>query len=386
MSSTHDGSAAASRSHAPEATSPIRVGVDVMGGDHAPDAILKGCIQALPELNPGDRLVLIGDERVIRELLEERRVDPADPRLEIVHTSQVIEMGDSAAKAVRSKPDSSIVRMAQLGAEGHPQRCDVVLSAGNTGACVAAGTLHMRRLPGVIRPGIAVTIPAFHGPVILIDAGANPEPKPEHLWQYGIMADELARTTLGVAKPRIGLMNIGSEELKGTDLIRQTRDMLRATPGLNFIGFIEGRDFFDGVADAIITDGFMGNTMLKMAEGLARSLFKAIAAEIIELDPELALRFEPVVKTIYAKNDYHEHGGAPLLGVNGALFIAHGSSEARTIRAAIRNCRTFVRSNVNGHIVRRLAEANASTGFAEPPARSDRPESRRPDETPTFGR
>lgn len=336
-----------------------------MGGDHAPDAILKGCVLALPELAPGDKLVLIGDESVIREMLEEREVSPSDQRLEIIHASQVIEMGDSAAKAVRAKSDSSIVKMAQLGAEGHPQRCDVVLSAGNTGACVAAGTLHMRRLPGVIRPGIAVTIPAFHGPVVLIDAGANPEPKPDHLWQYGIMADELARATLGIQNPRVALMNIGSEELKGTDMIRQARDLLRATPGINFIGYIEGRDFFDGAADVIVTDGFLGNTMLKMAEGLARSLFKAIAAEIIELDPELALRFEPVVKAIYAKNDYHEHGGAPLMGVNGALFIAHGSSEARTIRAAIRNCRKFVHAGVNTHMVKRLADARKAVGLVE---------------------
>lgn len=354
--------------NAAQSARPVRVGVDVMGGDHAPDAIMKGCVQALDELNAGDKIVLIGDRDVIRELLEEREVAFDDPRIEVVHTTQVIEMGDSAAKAVRSKTDSSIVRMAQLGAQGgeaHPQRCDVVLSAGNTGACVAAGTLHMRRLPGVVRPGIAVTVPAFHGPVVLIDAGANPEPKPDHLWQYGIMADELAKSTLGIANPRVALMNIGSEELKGTDMVRQARDMLRATPGLNFIGYAEGRDFFDGVADVVITDGFLGNTMLKMAEGLAKSLFKAIAAEIIEIDPELALRFEPVVKAIYKKNDYHEHGGAPLLGVNGALFIAHGSSEARTIKAAIRNCRTFVRSGVNEHLVRRLAEANAALGLNE---------------------
>lgn len=335
---------------------PIRIGVDIMGGDHAPDVILKGCVAALPDLSRGDTLVLVGPQQLIADLLAEKGIDPADPRIEIVHAPDVIEMGESAAKGVKGKPDSSIVVMHKLGAEGHPRRCDVVLSAGNTGACVAAAMLHMRRLPGVIRPGIAVTVPVFHGPLVLIDAGANPEPKAEHLWQYGIMADELARDVLGIKKPRVALMNIGSEEGKGTGIIKEARDLLKSTPDLNYIGYIEGRDFFEGAADVVVTDGLVGNTLLKAAEGMARSLFKAIAAEIIEQDPLLALKFEPIVKAIYAKNDYHEHGGAPLLGVNGACFIAHGSSEARSIRAAIRNCRAFVRAGVNDRIVRRLEE------------------------------
>jgi glycerol-3-phosphate acyltransferase PlsX len=151
-------------------------------------------------------------------------------------------------------------------------------------------------------------------------------------------------------------MNIGSEEAKGTGIIKQTRDLLRATPGMNYIGYVEGRDFFEGVADVVVTDGLVGNTLLKAAEGMAKSLFKAIAHEILEQKPQLMLEFEPIVKAIYAKNDYHEYGGAPLLGVNGACFIAHGSSEARTIRAAIRNCRRFVQSGCNPAIVERLAE------------------------------
>ncbi len=332
----------------------MRVAVDVMGGDHAPDAVLKGCVMALPDLASDDTLVLVGVRAIIQDFLDERGVN--DPRLEIVHADEVIHMDDSPAKAVRSKPDSSIVKMAQLGSKGHENRCDVVLSAGNTGACVAAAMLHMRRLPNVIRPGIAVTVPSFHGPVVLTDAGANPEPKPEHLWQYAVMADVIARQLLKIENPRLALMNFGAEEAKGTDLIKETRDLLRATPGINYIGYVEGRDFFDGVADVVVTDGLVGNTMLKSAEGMAKSLFKAIAQEIVAQDPELLQRFEPIVKAIYAKNDYHEHGGAPLMGVNGACFIAHGSSEARTIRAAIKNCRDFVLSGVNDTVVRRLAE------------------------------
>lgn len=325
-----------------------------MGGDHAPDAILKGCIMALSDLDPADTLVLVGRRRVIEETLEERGVN--DKRIEIENADEAIAMDESPAQAVRAKPDSSIVKMAQLGSVKHTRRCDAVLSAGSTGACVAAAILHMRRLKNVIRPAINVTVPSFKGPFVLTDAGANPEPKPEHLWQYALMAEVFAKRVLNIPNPRVGLMNIGSEEAKGTGLIKLTRDLLKATPDLNYIGYVEGRDLFEGVADIVVTDGLVGNTLLKAAEGMAKSLFKAIAAELIHQDPDLMAKFEPVVKAIYTKNDYHEHGGAPLLGINGAMFIAHGSSEAKTIRAAVRNCAQFVRCGVNELIVRRLGE------------------------------
>ncbi|HHN78249.1 MAG TPA: phosphate acyltransferase PlsX [Phycisphaerales bacterium] len=335
----------------------MRLAVDVMGGDNAPDAILKGCVEALDVLSDDDELVLIGDESLIREHLAERGI--SDPRLTVLHAPDSIPMDEAPTRAVRQRTESSIVKMALLGSKKADNPADVVISAGNTGACVAAGIMHMKRLPGVHRPGIAVTIPAFHGPIVLCDAGANPEPRGTHLWQYGVMADVLAKEVLGIESPRVALMNIGSEEAKGSDLVKSARDLLRATPGLNFIGFVEGRDFFAGAADVIITDGFVGNTVLKMAEGMAKSLFEAIAQEIFELDPNLAIQFEPVVKQIYTKNDYHEYGGAPLLGVNGAMIIAHGSSEARTIRAAIRNAREFVAHDVNAQITRRLAEVQS---------------------------
>lgn len=343
----------------------MRIAVDVMGGDHAPDAILKGCVMALEDLAPEDCLVLVGPRKVIEETLSEKGV--SDARIEIENADDVIAMDDSPAKAVRSKLDSSIVKMAQCGGKNHPKRCDAVLSAGNTGACVAAAMLHMRRMANVIRPAIAVTVPSFHGAFVLSDAGANPEPKAEHLWQYGVMADVLARQLLKIKNPRVAVMNIGSEEAKGTGLIKETRDLLKATPGLNYVGYVEGRDLFEGVADVVITDGLVGNTLLKASEGMAKSLFKAIAAEIMHADPTMKLmgQFEPIVKAIYAKNDYHEHGAAPLLGVNGACLIAHGSSEARTIRAAIRNCRTFVKSGVNEQIAVRLAEVASMIDVGE---------------------
>lgn len=337
----------------------MRVAVDVMGGDHAPDAILKGCILALEDLAPEDQLILVGPRHVIRDVLDDRRVN--DPRVIIEQADEVIHMDDPPALAVRAKKDSSIVRMTRLGSERGSLdtpglRADVVLSAGNTGACVSAAIMHMRRLPHVHRPGIAVTIPSFKGPVVMIDCGANPEPKPIHLWQYAVMAEQFARQVHGMESPRVAQMNIGSEEAKGTGTIKQTRDLLKMTPGMNYIGYIEGRDLFDRAADIVVTDGFVGNTLLKMAEGLAKSLVANLVSEMVAVDPNILTAMDPVFRAIHKKMDYHEHGGAPLLGVNGACYISHGSSEAKTIRNAIRNCRTFVRSNVNEAIVRRLGE------------------------------
>lgn len=342
----------------------MRLAVDVMGGDHAPDAILKGCLDGLHLLDTDDTLVLVGPKPLIEDFLHERRLH--DARIEIQHAPDMIDMGESAARGVRAKPDSSIVRMAWLGSHKAPDnlRCDVVLSAGNTGACVSAAIMQMKRLAHVHRPGIAVTIPAFGGPVVLIDAGANPEPKPAHLWQYALMAEEYARHVLHIPRPRVAQMNIGSEEGKGTELVKSTRKLLEATPGLNYIGYIEGREFFETAADVVVMDGFVGNTVLKMAEGLAKTLFRHIAEEIFTASPDLAMQLEPIVKNLWTKRDYHEYGGAPLLGVNGGMLIAHGSSERRTIVAAIRRMKEFVRTGVNDAIVKRLAEVSTMPELA----------------------
>lgn len=339
----------------------MRLAVDVMGGDHAPDDILRGCVEGLRHLGADDRLVLVGSRRDIDEVLTE--VGITDPRLEIYATTQVIEMAESPSIAVKGKPDSSIVQMCRLASQREQdpaKRCDAALSAGNTGACVAAGIMQMKRLPGVHRPGISVAMPSMHGPMVLCDAGANPEPTATHLWQYAVMADVVAKRLLGIENPRVAIMNIGAEDSKGTGTIKQARDMIKATPGLNYIGFIEGREFFAGVADVIVTDGLMGNVVLKTAEGIAKSIFEAITKEILEIDSDLMSRFAPVAKSIWKKNDYHEYGGAPLIGVNGTLFIAHGSSEPRTIANAIRSCREYVSAQINDGIVQRIAEAEAA--------------------------
>lgn len=336
----------------------MRIAIDVMGGDHAPDAIVRGCLDALADIGADDELILVGDAETVREIMDERDVD--DPRVSIEHTSEVIEMHESPVEAVRCKQDSSIVRLARLGSSKKSENpADVIISAGNTGAMVSAATMHMRRLEGVHRPGIACAMPAFHGPVVLCDIGANPEPRETHLAQYAEMADIYARRVLGMHSPKVALLNIGSEEEKGTGMIRTVRNMLRATPELNYQGYIEGRDLFKGVADVVVCDGFVGNTVLKVAEGLSRSLFQAIAHEVLTEDPELALRLEPVVAGLKKRNDYHEYGGAPLLGVNGVCFICHGSSESRTIRNTIRNAREYVKAGVNEAIVERLRKLEA---------------------------
>jgi glycerol-3-phosphate acyltransferase PlsX len=332
----------------------MRLAVDVMGGDHAPDAIIKGCVAGLAFLEPDDQLLLVGPESTINEILAERGV--ADPRLLIMNASQSIGMDESPVEAVRTKKDSSIVRMCELASHKAESPVDAVISAGNTGACVSAAMMYMRRLHGVHRPGIAVTVPAFHGPIVLCDAGANPEPRPVHLVQYAVMAETYARNELGIDRPRVAILNIGSEEAKGTKMIKQVRNLLRQTPGLNYIGFLEARDLMDGAADVVVTDGFVGNTTLKLAEGMARSLMRVIFQSILEYDADLAMQLEPAAKAIAQQNDYHEYGGAPLLGVNGVCVICHGSSEARTIASAIRNTRRYVVDHVNDEIVRRLAE------------------------------
>ncbi|MSR45186.1 MAG: phosphate acyltransferase PlsX [Phycisphaerales bacterium] len=333
----------------------MRIGIDVMGGDNAPDEILKGCFAALAQLNEGDQLVLVGDGDIINEALAERGIK--SQQIEVVATTEVIGMDEPPVDAVRAKKDSSLVVMGRMASPKLANRLSAIISAGNTGACVAAAQLHMRRLDGVIRPGIAVTVPTFAGPIVLIDVGANIEPKAHHLAQYGVMGDIYARKVLGVENPRVALMNVGGEEQKGTQEMRDARDLLRQTEGLNFTGFVEGRGVFNGDADVVITDGIVGNVMLKMAEGLSSGIFKALAKEVFAIDPSLASRLEPVVKSLYAKYDYHEFGGAPLLGVNGVCLISHGSSVARTINNAVRRARSFVDLGVNETIVERLAAA-----------------------------
>lgn len=327
----------------------MRAAVDVMGGDHAPSAILKGCWDAAPLLDSGDTILLIGDQAVIQEGLDASGL-PADkkPLYKIVHTTEVIAMDDPPVEAIRSKPNSSISVMCKLASKGE---ADVVVSAGNTGACVAAAQLRMRTLPGVSRPGIAVILPTFHGPVVICDVGANIAPQPRHLQQYAIMAAAYGEAVCGMTNPRVGLLSIGEEDAKGTAVVKESRKLMRDEPLINFIGNVEGRDLFKGVVDVVVCDGFVGNIVLKFTEGMAEGLFQTIVSEIQEEDPELLERLTPVMKSLHAKHDWREYGGAPLLGVGGYCLICHGRSDARAIKNAIRVGKQLHNSHINQKIV-----------------------------------
>jgi glycerol-3-phosphate acyltransferase PlsX len=326
-----------------------------MGGDHAPVEILQGCWQAAPLLDPDDTVFLVGDESIIRRGLESSPLNPQQKKsFKVVATTQIIAMDESPVEAVRAKPDSSINIMCKLAAKGE---ADAVISAGNTGACVAAAQLRMRLLPGVARPGIAIMLPTYYGPVVICDVGANPEPKPKHIEQYAIMASEYAKAVCGRVEPRVGLLSIGEEDAKGNTLTREARKFMRDEPLINFIGNVEGRDLFKGGVDVVVCDGFVGNIVLKFTEGMADGLMRTIVAEITEAAPELVEPFNKIMQKIYAKHDWQEYGGAPLLGVDGYMLICHGRSEARAIKNAIRVIKQLTASRINEKIVQSIEKS-----------------------------
>lgn len=333
----------------------MRAAVDVMGGDNAPSAILKGCWEAAPLLTQGDLVHLVGDEAVSRTGLASSGL-PAEQQayFKIVATTQIVEMDDSPVEAIRNKPDSSIAVMCKMASRGE---ADVVISAGNTGACVAAAQLRMRTLPGVSRPGIAVILPTFYGPVVICDVGANITPQPRHLQQYGIMASAYATAVCGIESPRVGLLSIGEEDAKGTQMVKAARKLMRDEPQINFVGNVEGRDLFKGVVDVVVCDGFVGNTILKFTEGLSEGLFQTIMAELEADAPQLLEQFKPVMKRIYQRHDWQEYGGAPLLGVGGYCLICHGRSDSKAIKNAIRVGKQLSTSGINEKIVEQVARS-----------------------------
>ncbi len=328
----------------------MRIAVDAMGGDYAPQEIVRGAVESLDLLN-GGQLLLIGDEQRIRAELS--KLDGWRDSVTIEPTSQVIGMDEVPVEAVRQKRDSSISRMAALAAD---RQVDAVISAGNTGACAAACQLKIKPLAGVVRPGIAVVIPSFQGPTVICDVGANIAAKPRHLYQYAVMSSIYARKVLGVVSPRVGLLSIGEEDAKGTRLVKQARELLRCDRRINLVGNIEGRDLLHGPCDVVICDGFVGNIVLKLTEGLAEGLFGDIVRQITEEGPDLASRFEPVVRKVWARHDYSEYGGAPLLGVDGVCIICHGRSDHRAIRNAVRVASEFVAHELNAEIVEHLSQ------------------------------
>jgi glycerol-3-phosphate acyltransferase PlsX len=340
----------------------MRIAIDAMGGDNAPGEIISGALEAKDLLSSHDELVMVGDEQIIRTHLRELKA--AEDTFRIFHAPEVIGMDESPVDALRKKTKSSIAVMSRLASH---KQVDAILSAGNTGACVAGAQLRIRTLEGVVRPGIAVVMPTYSGPITMCDVGANISCKPIHLYQYAVMASVYSNLMLGVTNPRVGIMNIGEEEAKGTDLIKKTRAMLKSDSNINFVGNIEGRDIFEGKADIVICEGFVGNVVLKLTEGAVSMLFQVIKSELVNrstlLKPWnilLSWWFKSVIKEIYKKYDYHEYGGALLLGVDGTAMICHGSSKARTIKNAIMACKRTSEKKINEHIVQALAKSTVT--------------------------
>ncbi len=328
----------------------MRIALDAMGGDHAPQAVLRGAQLGLEHLRPDDRLVLYGPEPTVCEGLEQ--IGLSDPRVEVVHCEQWIGMDESPVEAVRTKRDATIVRMAAAAGKGE---LDAVISAGNTGAFAAACQFRIRPIKGVSRAGIAVVMPTFHGPALILDVGANVAPKPHHLHEYARMGSIYARQILHIDDPKVGLISIGEEERKGNPLVREAFDLIRNDPSLHFIGNVEGRDIFAGQGDVFICDGFVGNVILKLSEGMAEGLFKTIIREIRDESLELAERFQPIVDKIWRKHDFAEYGGAPLLGINSVAIICHGRSDHRAISNAVRVAVEQIRVDLTGRIARAMA-------------------------------
>ncbi|MFH1995712.1 MAG: phosphate acyltransferase PlsX [Candidatus Omnitrophota bacterium] len=326
----------------------MKIVVDAMGGDGAPVIEVDGVVQAVNEF--GYDVILVGDEKRLLEELKKHSY-PKE-RITVRNATQVIEMREPAALSVRRKRDSSIVVALDILKK---RQADAFVSAGNTGAVICAATLGLRLLPGVERPGIATIMPNLLGMSILIDVGANIDPKPMHLFQYAIMGDAYSRYILGKKNPTVGLLNIGEEESKGTGYVKETHTLLNESR-LNFLGNIEGRDIYAGKTDIIVCDGFVGNVILKISESVIDTLVELWKIQVKRsvISTIGALLSRSAFRGLKKKMDYSEYGGAPLLGVDGRCIICHGSSTAKALKNAVRVAAEFTYKEVNKHIVEEL--------------------------------
>jgi len=323
----------------------MKIALDAMGGDAAPESTVAGAVRAAREL-PAD-VVLVGQREVIEQRLSRYPQRPAN--LSIVHATETIGMEESPVASIRKKRDSSI----NVGVELlRDHKVDAFVSAGNTGAVVSASTLLVGLLPGIERPGIALLLPGVKGDTLLIDGGANLNPKPLHLLQYALMGEAYVRYVMEHARPSVGLLNVGEEETKGTDMTKETYALLEAS-ALNFVGNVEGRDIFSGEFNVIVCDGFAGNVALKTAESLAHAI-NVLLKRSLSMSPITRLGAwlaRDAFRQLRKEVDYAEHGGAPLLGVNGVSIIAHGASSGKAIKNAIRVAYESVRHELNRHMV-----------------------------------
>lgn len=336
----------------------MKVAVDAMGSDYAPEEIVLGAIQAADECQC--EIVLVGDEAQIRQVLD-RAGRWEESKISVQHASETIEMHEHPGAAIRKKKDASIVVATRLVKEGV---CDAVVSAGSTGAAVAAALFGLGRIPGVERPTIATPIPNLSGTTVLLDSGANVDCKPKHLLQSAIMGSIYAQYILEIANPRVGLLNIGEEETKGNEQALATFPLLKQLQTIRFIGNVEGRDIPRGTVDVVVCDGFVGNVVLKLGEGLSSAIMQLVKDAVRNsgiVTKIASLMVLPALKGLKRKLDYAEYGGAPLLGVNGCFIICHGSSKAKAIKNAIRVAGEFTQNKVVEHIRENIAQEGVVT-------------------------
>jgi phosphate acyltransferase len=328
----------------------MRIIVDAMGGDFAPRVVVEGAIAAVKEYNVD--VCLVGREEEIKPLLLKHSY--RGERISIHHAPDVIEMSEHAAASIRKKRNSSIVVGISLVKDG---RGDAFFSAGNTGAVVCAATLGLGLLPGVERAGIAVVTPTLKGISLIIDVGANIDPKPHQLLQYAIMGAAYAEHILHKSRPSVGLLSVGEEDMKGTDFIKETHELLQKSH-LNFIGNVEGRDLFSGTSDIIVCDGFVGNVALKVSESAVEAMMVFMKRNLLgnPLGKIGLLFLAPSLKRLKKDLDYAEYGGAPLLGINGEVIIGHGRSNVRAIKNAIRVAKEEVERDFTNKILDAIKE------------------------------
>jgi len=330
----------------------MRIALDAMGGDKGLETNVEGAGIALETLPCIKQLYLVGDKEKIENAINKYSINIE--KIEIAHASEIVEMHESPANAIRRKKNSSISVATDLVKNG---TCEAIVSAGNTGAAVTAATLKLRNLNGIDRAGIASPIPNEYGMSYLLDAGANPEAKPQHLLQYAVMGSVYSSYVHGKESPKIGLMSNGAEEEKGTTFTKEVFGLLKES-NLNFIGNIEGHDLFSKEVDVVVCDGFTGNIILKTCEATAKAVAKWVSEEIQKntLGKIGGALVKPAFKAAMARGSYEEYGGSPLLGTNGICIIAHGGSSPLAIKNAIRVASESVTQRINPHIEEEIAK------------------------------
>ena len=339
----------------------MKILLDAMGGDNAPEATIKGAVRAINQIEA--EVILVGNENIIREKVKEyygKELEDISERLKIKHTTETIEMEDIPTHAIKHKKDSSMVVGFKMLKEG---KGDVFISAGNSGALLTGATLLVGRIRGIDRPALAGILPAYHSQLLLIDSGANTNCKPINLLQFAQMSSIYLRNTFGIEKPAIGLLNIGTEETKGNDLTKESYKLLKEKSpelGINFIGNIEGRDAFSGNVDAIVTDGFTGNIFLKAVEGVGRLVKVSLKENFLKntVTKIAAIPSLPAIKGLQKAMDYKSYGGALFLGVKKPVVKAHGSSDEILFEFTIKQAEKFVKNKAVDKMIEEFENLN----------------------------